>query len=80
VIKYNQHQIEFDCEAQGWALCGPRHLSRKISRLEGVANNLTPDDPRHALLAQIKYYRDLIERPTSAGRRQASPRGRDAGD
>ena len=59
VIKYNQHQIEFDSEAHGWALCGPRQLFRKISRLEGVAKNLTPDDPRHALLAQIKYYSRL---------------------
>ena len=75
VIKYNQHQIQFDSEAHGWALCGPRQLSRKISRLEGVAKNLTPDDPRHVLLAQIKYYRDLIEGPTSAGRRQPSPPG-----
>jgi hypothetical protein len=68
-----------DCDAHSWAFCGPRHLSRKIGRLEGAAKNLTPDDPRHALLAQIKYYRDLIERPTSAGRRQPSPRGRARG-
>ena len=74
VIKYNQHQIEFDCEAHGWAFATHDTLSRKIRRLEGFAKKLTPDDPRHALLAQIKYYSVLTERPTSAGRRQPSPR------